>query len=86
MERKLKGVEVLPEIEAITVLELDSPEESADEESERSQPNSHWISIGPFCEARQFAVHLDPRQRVVTKNLPPRFCDGRIIKRPDILE
>jgi hypothetical protein len=41
-------------------------------------------SIGPFCRARDFAVHLDPRQRVVTKNLPARFCDGRIIKRPDI--
>ena len=24
------------------------------------------------------------RQRVVTKYLSPRFCDGRIIKRPDI--
>ena len=35
MDRKLKGVEVLPEIEAVTVLELDSPEESADEEPER---------------------------------------------------
>jgi hypothetical protein len=29
-------------------------------------------------------VHLDPRQRVVTKNLPSRLCEGRIIKRPDI--
>jgi len=35
MDRKLKGVEVLPEIEAVTVLELDSTEESADEEPER---------------------------------------------------
>ena len=26
----------------------------------------------------------DPRQRVITKNLPSRSCDGRIIKRPDI--
>jgi len=43
-----------------------------------------WISIGPFCEARDFAVHRDPWQRVVTKNLPPGFCDGRIIKCPDI--
>jgi hypothetical protein len=43
-----------------------------------------WISTGPFCEARDFAVHLDPRQRVITKNLPPRLCDGRIVKRPDI--
>jgi hypothetical protein len=42
------------------------------------------ISRGPFCEARNFAVHRDPRQRVVTKNLPARCCDGRIIKRPDI--
>jgi len=43
-----------------------------------------YISIGAFCEARNFTMYLDPRQRVVTKNLPPRFCDGRIIKRPDI--
>jgi hypothetical protein len=35
MDRKLKGVRVLPEIEAVTVLELDSPTESADEEPER---------------------------------------------------
>ena len=35
MDRKLKGVEVLPEIEAATVLELDSPDDPADEESER---------------------------------------------------
>ena len=38
-----------------------------------------WMSIGAFCEARDFAVYLDPRQRVVTKNLAPRFCDARII-------
>src|SRR5215472_16126126 len=42
------------------------------------------MSIGPFCGARDLAVHLDPGQRVVAKNLPPRFCDGRVIKRPDI--
>ena len=35
MDRKLKGVEVLSEIEAVTVLELDSPKEPADEEPER---------------------------------------------------
>jgi len=35
MDRKLKGVEVLPEIEAATVLELDSPDDPGDEESER---------------------------------------------------
>jgi DNA recombination protein RmuC len=35
MNRKLKGVEMLPEIGAVTVLELDSPEESAYEEPER---------------------------------------------------
>ena len=29
-------------------------------------------------------MHLNPRQRVVTKNLPSRFCDARIIKRPDV--
>jgi hypothetical protein len=29
-------------------------------------------------------VHRDPRHRVVAKNLPARFCDSRIIKRPDI--
>jgi Lon protease (S16) C-terminal proteolytic domain len=41
-------------------------------------------SIWPFCEARDFAVYREPGQRVVTKNLPPRFCDSRIIKCPDI--
>lgn len=35
MDRKLKGVEVLPEIEAVTVLELDAPEEPAEDEAER---------------------------------------------------
>jgi hypothetical protein len=35
MDLKLRGVEVLPEIEAVTVLELDSPKEPADEEPER---------------------------------------------------
>src|SRR5580700_9108009 len=44
----------------------------------------HEISIGPLREARYFAVHLDPRQRVVTKDLPSRLCDGRIVKRPYI--
>jgi hypothetical protein len=31
-----------------------------------------------------FGLHLDPRQRVVTKNLPPRFCDDRIINVPTL--
>jgi hypothetical protein len=35
MDRKLKGVEVLPEIEAVAVLELDGPEDASDEEAER---------------------------------------------------
>lgn len=35
MDRKLKGVEVLPEIEAVTVLELDAPEEPTEDEAER---------------------------------------------------
>jgi DNA recombination protein RmuC len=35
MDRKLQGVELLPEVEAVTILELDSPEEPADEEPER---------------------------------------------------
>jgi DNA recombination protein RmuC len=35
MDRKLKGVEVLPEIEAIAVLELDGPEDGTEEEAER---------------------------------------------------
>jgi hypothetical protein len=35
MDRKLKGVEVLPEIEAVTVLELDGPEEPTEDEAER---------------------------------------------------
>ena len=35
MDRKLKGVEVLPEIEAVTVLELDAPEEPTEDEPER---------------------------------------------------
>jgi len=47
----------------------------------RTRPN---FLIWPFSEARYFAVHLDPRQRVITKNLPPWFGDGRLIKRPDI--
>ena len=42
------------------------------------------ISTSPFSEARDFAVHREPRQSVVTKNLPPRLCHSRIIKRPDI--
>jgi hypothetical protein len=33
MDRKLKGVEVLPEIDAVAVLELDGPQEPADEEA-----------------------------------------------------
>ena len=40
------------------------------------------ISIWPFCEARNFAVHRKPRQGIVTKNLPARFCDSRIINIP----
>jgi DNA recombination protein RmuC len=35
MDRKLKGVEVLPEIEAVTVLGLDGPEEPTEDEAER---------------------------------------------------
>ncbi len=35
MDRKLQGVELLPEIEAVAVLDLDGPEEAAIEESER---------------------------------------------------
>jgi DNA recombination protein RmuC len=35
MDRKLKGVEVLSEIEAVTVLELDGPEEPTEDEAER---------------------------------------------------
>ena len=35
MDRKLQGVELLPEIEAVTVLELDGPEEADIEEAER---------------------------------------------------
>jgi DNA recombination protein RmuC len=35
MDRKLKGVEALPEIEAVTVLELDAPEEPTEDEPER---------------------------------------------------
>jgi DNA recombination protein RmuC len=35
MHRKLQGVELLPEVEAIAVLDLDGPEEPADEEPER---------------------------------------------------
>jgi DNA recombination protein RmuC len=35
MDRKLKGVEALPEIEAVTVLELDGPEEPTEDETER---------------------------------------------------
>jgi DNA recombination protein RmuC len=35
MDRKLQGVEVLPEIEAVAVLELESPDEPAIEEAER---------------------------------------------------
>jgi len=34
MDRKLQGVEVLPEIEAVAVLELDGPEEAEIEEAE----------------------------------------------------
>ena len=43
-----------------------------------------WMSTGPFRESRNFAVHLDPRNRVVAKNLMPRCCDCRMVKRPDI--
>jgi DNA recombination protein RmuC len=35
MDRKLQGVEVLPEVEAIAELELDGPEDLAAEEVER---------------------------------------------------
>jgi DNA recombination protein RmuC len=35
MDRKLQGVELLPEIEAVAVLELDDPEEPAIEEADR---------------------------------------------------
>src|SRR5271169_4352114 len=35
IDRKLKGVEVLSEIEAVTVLELDGPEEPTEEEADR---------------------------------------------------
>jgi hypothetical protein len=42
------------------------------------------VSTGPSFEPRNVAVHVNPRQRIGTKNLPPRFCDGRIVKRPDI--
>ena len=35
MDRKLKAVEVLPEIEAVALLELDAPEEPAEDEAER---------------------------------------------------
>src|SRR5271169_139141 len=44
----------------------------------------YWSLTRAFCEARDFAVHLNPRNRVVAKNLPPRFRDGRIVKRPYI--
>jgi len=35
IDRKLKGVEVLSEIEAVTVLELDGPEGPTEDEAER---------------------------------------------------
>ena len=35
MDRKLKGVQVLPEIEAVTVLELDGSRETTEDEAER---------------------------------------------------
>ena len=35
MDRKLHGVEVLPEIETVAVLELDGPEEATIDEAER---------------------------------------------------
>ena len=35
MDRKLQGVELLPEIEAVAVLELDGPEAPAAEDAER---------------------------------------------------
>jgi DNA recombination protein RmuC len=35
MDRKMQGVELLPEIEAVAVLELDDPEEPAIEEADR---------------------------------------------------
>jgi DNA recombination protein RmuC len=35
MDRKLKGVEVLPEVDAVAVLELDGPEEPTEDEPER---------------------------------------------------
>ncbi len=35
MDRKLRGIEVLPEIDAVAVLELEGPDEPAIEEADR---------------------------------------------------
>ena len=35
MDRKLKAIEVLPEIDVVAVLELDGPEEPTEDEPER---------------------------------------------------
>jgi hypothetical protein len=43
-----------------------------------------WFLIWLLSEARYFAMHVDPRQRVITKNLSSRFSDGRLVKRTDI--
>src|SRR5437588_349797 len=37
-------------------------------------PAYYWSLTRAFCEARDFAVHLNPRNRVVAKNLPLGFA------------
>jgi hypothetical protein len=50
----------------------------------RASPLSGMVLMYLLMSAFDSASWLDPRQRVVTKNLPSRLRDGRIIKRPDI--
>jgi len=39
------------------------------------------LNVGTLSGRIADSSAIDPRQRVGTKNLPPRFCDGSVVKR-----
>jgi HNH endonuclease len=73
MDRKLPGVEVLPEVEAIAVLELDGSEDLSAEEPSVTQPSES--ESRRRCIRHRFEMRL--RRSLCDPHFPePRLADA----------
>src|SRR5215472_7967996 len=49
--------------------------------SSKARDKDIVLNVGTLSGRIADSSAIDPRQRVGTKNLPPRFCDGSVVKR-----